>query len=316
MDVLSNALLALKVQSMLVSSWQLQAPWGVDNSTFKHAFCLCVMSGICCFRPKEGAQQWLQAGDILLCPRGGDCGFSSAADSPLSGLAEIWQYAEFPGFAHFAPSERLEVSWGGQGEQTRLVILAFELYNQPSHPLLEVLPDFIYFSAQHASIVQAMKPALNFLAGKEAEQGKGFFAVASHLAEWMYISLLRDFILSQQQQYPAWLGALKEPGILRALHCIHTQAREHWDVAALAKEAGMSRTGFSNRFRELVQRTPIDYLNHWRIILATQLLRERPLPISYLSAEVGFGSERVFRRVFKQKTGISPQSYKKQHAQL
>ncbi|MGN7998978.1 helix-turn-helix domain-containing protein [Sphingomonas sp. 22176] len=55
-------------------------------------------------------------------------------------------------------------------------------------------------------------------------------------------------------------------------------------MAALASVAGMSRTSFVERFRDVVGQTPLDYLTGWRMRLAADCLRRT----ADIVAELGF----------------------------
>ena len=67
----------------------------------------------------------------------------------------------------------------------------------------------------------------------------------------------------------------------------------------LARQAGLSRTTFSNRFNELTTYTPLNYLTSWRMQLARQLLANSDLSIIDVTARNGYQSEASFGRVFK-----------------
>jgi AraC-like DNA-binding protein len=81
-----------------------------------------------------------------------------------------------------------------------------------------------------------------------------------------------------------------------ALRLMHTESDHPLDVATLASEAGMSRSAFALRFKELVGGTPLEYLTRWRMHRASHLLRE--------SDHNGFGCRAVgglrFGRIISQ----------------
>jgi AraC family transcriptional regulator, activator of mtrCDE len=74
-------------------------------------------------------------------------------------------------------------------------------------------------------------------------------------------------------------------------------------VERLARQAGLSRTTFSNQFNELTTYTPLNYLTSWRMQLARQLLADSDLPIIDVAARNGYQSEASFGRVFKRHIG-------------
>ncbi|WP_092541608.1 helix-turn-helix domain-containing protein [Actinoplanes derwentensis] len=48
-----------------------------------------------------------------------------------------------------------------------------------------------------------------------------------------------------------------------------------WRLVELAHAAAMSRTSFTERFRQAAGVPPLTYLNGWRMLLARRALRER-----------------------------------------
>src|SRR6267154_2450593 len=54
----------------------------------------------------------------------------------------------------------------------------------------------------------------------------------------------------------------------RALRRLHNDVAHPWSVEELAKEAGLSRSVFSERFGQKVGVPPMQYLMDWRMALA------------------------------------------------
>ncbi len=66
----------------------------------------------------------------------------------------------------------------------------------------------------------------------------------------------------------------------------HAEPARRWTLLELAKLAGMSRTTFAERFREVVGQTPLDYLAGWRMRLAAERLHRTDDSV----ASIGFWS--------------------------
>ena len=77
-------------------------------------------------------------------------------------------------------------------------------------------------------------------------------------------------------------------------------------VEDLAGVAGMSPTSLFHLFKEIMDRSPIDYLIHLRIDKARQLLRRGGMRVGEVSAAVGFNDSNYFARQFRRITGHSP----------
>ena len=63
-------------------------------------------------------------------------------------------------------------------------------------------------------------------------------------------------------------------------------------------------------FKKAFGVTPYDYLIKTKITLAQRLLRGSSLSIKDIAYRVGFNDEHYFSTIFKQKTGVSPTSYR------
>jgi transcriptional regulator GlxA family with amidase domain len=64
-------------------------------------------------------------------------------------------------------------------------------------------------------------------------------------------------------------------------------------------------------FRQIMGRSPIDYLIRLRIHKAAQLLRREPMRVKEVSAAVGFTDSNYFTRQFRNVMGASPREYRR-----
>ena len=107
-----------------------------------------------------------------------------------------------------------------------------------------------------------------------------------------------------------WLSALADPRVGAALRHIHTNVATGTSVAALAKVAGMSRTAFAARFKQLVGQAPLAYAIQWRMALAKDALRTTDRAIGALAFELGYESESAFSTAFRREVGCAPRTYR------
>jgi len=77
-------------------------------------------------------------------------------------------------------------------------------------------------------------------------------------------------------------------------------------VDTLAREAGMSRTVFAQRFSGLLGQTPMQYLASWRMHLADEMLRARRSSVAQIAERLGYQTETAFRRAFRRVRGVGP----------
>lgn len=79
----------------------------------------------------------------------------------------------------------------------------------------------------------------------------------------------------------------------------------------LSKVAGMTPKYFCRFFQEMSNKTPIEYLNLYRIESACELLISTDLPITDIAINCGFNDVSYFIKTFKKHKGITPKKYLK-----
>ena len=92
---------------------------------------------------------------------------------------------------------------------------------------------------------------------------------------------------------------------------MHRQPERDWQVQSLARETGMSRSGFAARFSALVGEPVGQYLTGLRMQIAHRELRETPDTLAQIAARVGYRSEPAFNRAFKRVVGVPPGAARK-----
>jgi AraC-like DNA-binding protein len=84
-----------------------------------------------------------------------------------------------------------------------------------------------------------------------------------------------------------------------------------WTVESLAEAAGMSRSAFAARFKEILGQTPLEYVTEWRMQKAMQLLQQRDTKLIDIARSVGYESGTAFSKAFKRVVGANPGEYLK-----
>ena len=84
-----------------------------------------------------------------------------------------------------------------------------------------------------------------------------------------------------------------------------------WTVRGMAKRCGMGVTNFIHHSKQLVNMTPIQYLNHCRLTLAARLLKEEPgRSITDIALACGFASSQYFATLFRRNFGVTPRAFR------
>ncbi|MEM1271315.1 MAG: AraC family transcriptional regulator, partial [Bacteroidota bacterium] len=156
-----------------------------------------------------------------------------------------------------------------------------------------------------------LRNTLGFIAC-EARSGRlGASALVGHLSNVLFIQAIRAHVAQTDAPAQGWLRGLMDPHIAPALAQIQQRPDASWTVESLAYEARLSRSAFSNRFRDVVGEPPMTFLTRWRMLEAARLLRTRRSDtLADVSALVGYESEASFSRTFKRVIGQSPGRYR------
>lgn len=101
------------------------------------------------------------------------------------------------------------------------------------------------------------------------------------------------------------------PGIERSIAFMHAHYDKKIRLESLSEIAGFAPTSYSREFKKQKGKSPIEYLNAYRIGQAKRMLMERGSSVKKTAAESGFGNEFYFSRLFKREVGISPTLYMK-----
>jgi len=199
---------------------------------------------------------------------------------------------------------------GGGGAPTTIVCGSMSFDRASLRPITQLLPNFILIKAEQARTL-ALHDTMRALASEMAEQVPGSEIVANRLAEVLFIQILRAHIASGPESTKGWLRAIFDPQMGTALRAIHDRVNAPWTVESLAEAAGMSRSAFAARFRELLEQTPMEYVTEWRMQKAMQLLEQRDKKLIDVARSVGYESGAAFSKAFKRVVGTNPGEYLK-----
>lgn len=115
---------------------------------------------------------------------------------------------------------------------------------------------------------------------------------------------LYSFRSEQEQQISYRLKQLKQ-----VLRYIEDHYAEEITLENLAAIAGMNPKYFCRFFRQITQRTPINYLNYYRIECAREQLSTTDSTITEIALNCGFNDISYFIKIFKKYMGITPKQY-------
>lgn len=108
--------------------------------------------------------------------------------------------------------------------------------------------------------------------------------------------------------------AVEDPRIAAALRFIRQRANEQIDVAAVAREAALSRTVLERRMKALIGRSPGEEINRMRFAAVEALLTQTELTLDAIAARCGFTHPQYMAGAFRKRYGITPGEFRKRRA--
>jgi len=194
------------------------------------------------------------------------------------------------------------------GAEAHLTCASVRFQGGAHNPVAQAMPSVLILPLDELG---EARPLLDWLFAEAVEQGSGRTAVLNRLFELLMIQLLR-YLLREGRVKSGMLAGLADPRLMHALDAVHTRPAAAWTIESMAEQAGMSRARFAAHFKAVLDTTPLDYLTHWRITLAQQMLKAGQ-PMKWVANEVGYESPSALARAFRRKLGMSPSEWFNQH---
>ena len=95
-----------------------------------------------------------------------------------------------------------------------------------------------------------------------------------------------------------------------ALEYIEKHYDQHVSLETLARLTGFSPKYFCRYFRTIVHRSPIDYLNYYRIERAARFLAGDDMNVAEVAVHCGYADSSAFIKQFRKYKGTTPKQYK------
>jgi AraC-like DNA-binding protein len=118
--------------------------------------------------------------------------------------------------------------------------------------------------------------------------------------------LLQDAYKNQKESY-----ALSDISMINTvLEFMHANYTSKISIDAICGLLYINRTTLTRKFKALTGKSPIDYLLHFKLGIACELLTHSKLSVSKIAEASGFNYETYFIRLFKSKIGVTPHEYR------
>jgi len=315
MDALSDVLRFVRLTGGVFLDAEFSSPWCVTSQVGPedcHAYLTdpahliayhYVVAGRLLLQVEDEVAFEMQAGEAVLLPRNDPHLLGSDLTIKPVNAHELIQPPVDGGLAR--------IRHGGGGEAARIVcgFLGSEIRHDP---LLATLPKVLKLNVQTEPAGDWIESSFRFAANEVAAVRAGSETVLSKLSELLFVEAVRRYIATLPSEQRGWLAGLRDPFVGRGLALLHARPGHPWAADELAREVGLSRSAFAERFTGLIGEPPMRYLTLWRLQCAAQRLRDGRMPLSRIAFEVGYESEAAFNRAFKREFGVPPATWRRQ----
>lgn len=316
MDVLSDVLRAVRLTGAVYFDVRARAPWVAETPAVS-SICQSVMpefERVISFHIMLQGWCWAQIADESDPPvklETGDAVIFIGGDAHFM-TTQQGQRAQPDMNLYRRPVDRplpfILNELGGDGEPARFVCGYLGCDARPFNPVIDALPHMMRVPASSQRLTHEL---IRVALAEGAEPRAGSETILSKLSELMFLEAIRDYLEALPAGSTGWLSGLRDRHIGQALALMHGRPAEPWTIDALARDVGLSRSAFAERFTELMGVSPMHYLSNWRLQIAARLIEGQNMSIAQAAAKVGYESEAAFNRAFKRQVGVPPGAWRK-----
>jgi AraC-like DNA-binding protein len=318
MDALSEVLRVIKLDSAIFFNAEFSEPWSLVSPESRtlapllareaghviiyHLLC----EGRAYAQLEDGEPVALSAGDLVTFPHGhGHVLGSGPRVTPIDSATTL------PGLL---ARDLALLRIGGGGAPSRFICGYLVCEPQLSQAFLGGLPPLIKVRIRDDPSGEWLENSLKFSVTQAANREPGSSAMLTKLSEAVFAETLRRYVRELPPGQTGWLAGARDVEVGQALALLHQRPAHPWTVAALAREAGLSRTALSERFRHFLGEPPMAYLTRWRLRLGARELTATGRSVAQIAYGVGYESEAAFNRAFKREYGLPPARYRRDEA--
>ena len=292
-DPLSDLIGLLRPRTVFAKAISGAGDWAVRYGDFGHPGFCTVIDGRCRLAVDGAEAVTIEAGDFIFLPA--TPGFTMSGFEPAEPVVVD---------PHATAGLAGEVRHGRQeGDADVRMLGGYFVFESPDAGLLvSQLPALI-----HLRGAERLATLVRLVREEAGEERPGCDLILSRLVEVLIVEALRS--VEGDNAPPGLLRGLSDPRLAAAIRQIHGAPARAWTVAALAKEAALSRSAFFERFARTVGVPPMEYLQGWRMSIARDLLRRRAGKIEEIASQVGYGSASAFSTAFTRHDGLPPKRF-------
>lgn len=221
------------------------------------------------------------------------------------------------GDAVFVNSKQMHYGYSSDGSDCRYICIVFkpslistnsylaqkyispivEDYNIPQLPLSKDNP-------QHKKIISSLKEIYQLY--HHQEKGYELLSISMLSSVWAELyEILYNTISNVDYSISNDISIQKQ-----MVSYIYDNYTEKISLNDICRSGGISRTKCCQIFKKYLNKTPIEFLNSYRLENSINLLRDTSLSITEIAYNCGFNNLSYYSEIFKQYKGCTPNEYR------
>ena len=257
------------------------------------------LRGRCAIEAQDGSVLTLEAGDMVMFPRGG-----------AHWIRDIDLRAKRASKPTLTHDGLLTLEQVGSGEpDIDLLCGRFDYAQGPAALLLRTLPDPLHVSLADADGASRLHALVAMMRDEAERQQPGALAIVTALSQALFALALRAYA-AQHPDAPSVLTLSSDPRLGPSIHALLAEPGRPWTIEELGSLSAMARATYARHFREKAGMTVWEFLTQVRMTIAGDLLLHTTRSAADIGMEVGYQSEAAFGKAFQQQMGITPGRYR------
>jgi AraC-like DNA-binding protein len=179
----------------------------------------------------------------------------------------------------------------------------------PDNFINEILQGNVTLKYRIPSAQKDVAKVVSMLFDALREQREGWDSVAAG-AILILFGLIKKNHLYEEKKLPPTEQRIREKKLDVVLGIIKKNYGNEISLEQLASASGLSPKYFCRIFKEIVGKSPVEYLNWFRINKACAMLRETDEKLSDISVACGFKDFSYFVKIFHRCKGTTPLKYR------
>src|SRR3984893_10157072 len=301
MEPLADVITLLRPRAVGTKVIQGAERWAVRRSRMDFAGFGLVLIGECWLAVDGHKPVRLANGDFVLMPA--NPGFTIASDLACEVVSIDAQEG--------VTCQAGEIRYGDPDLEAEFKQLGgyFQLDSVNRGVLGGLLPTLVHIQASDPA-ARRIKRTIDSIVEEALADRPGRDLIVDHLIEVLLVEALRFRTESVDAiGQPGLLVGLADPLLARALRRLHSNVAHAWSVEELAREAGLSRSAFSERFSQEGGGVTLGDLIDWRIAVAKAMLQRDAPPLEAVAAAIGYQSASAFSTAFRREVGSPPSHF-------